>query len=73
MFGTRYLMCCWDCNTQYSFKSGKRAKMFYDACKGNCPRCNHALHMWVPIMRYMLTPPPELKEYSVDIKTINMG
>ena len=73
MFGNRYLITCNDCKTEYTFKSGKRALKFYNACLYNCPRCGTHLHLWVPLQREMLTPPSELKWYAVNITVVDMG
>ena len=72
MFGTRYCVTCNDCSIEYTFKNGKAARAFYDACNCKCPRCGNRLWLWVPLMREMLTPPPELKLYNREVHVINM-
>lgn len=70
MFGRRYVLSCWRCNTEYVFKRAKKLQEFRRQDNDRCPNCGGYLSP-APLPRTMLTPPPELKEYKVDAKRVN--
>ena len=71
MFGLRYTLSCFYCDTEYKSKSHKKIKAFEDKNNNKCPVCGNGLS-GVPLMRTRLTPPPELREYKVNVKIVNV-
>lgn len=65
-------MTCDKCEKEFVFKSGRAAIAFYGACEHKCPTCKEHMGLWVPMLRNRLTPPPELKRYTVAVERIKM-
>lgn len=70
MLGRKYILSCHGCSTEFYFKSAKSMRAFANQ-SNRCPCCGGSLSQ-VPILRMMMTPPPELKSYPVYVRTVEM-
>lgn len=63
-----YCLSCFDCNIEYHFRWKRRLKAFGRVC----PTCGRYLSC-VPIPRYTLTPPPNMREVKRDVTVVEVG
>ncbi len=63
-----YCLSCFDCNIEYHFRWKRRLKMF----GRSCPTCGRYLSC-VPISRYTLTPPPDIRKVKRKITVVEVG
>ena len=62
-----YLLSCRECSVEYLFRRRKAAREF----GSRCPRCGGYLSQ-VPLARYTLTPPPDMREVKVAVEQVKI-